>query len=172
VEKTAPAGFIPDPNTRTVDLVPGNSDKTITTAFVNNRPILKISGFGYTNSATGSPTSGIVSGSTTFTVNLHNYGLASTTLTNSSLRISVTGATAGTVTCTAAATPVPYTLTLTGTIAASSDITTPFSVTCTYSNLTDGAVITADLIVKYTTNNLEREASGSPARISFTVQAD
>ena len=38
--------------------------------------------------------------------------------------------------------------------------------------MADGAVITATLNVKYTTNGMERTASGSPATISFTVQSD
>jgi hypothetical protein len=46
-----------------------------------------------------------------------------------------------------------------------------FSLTCPYS-LADGAVVTANLTAKYTTNGLERESSGSPAAISFTVQSD
>ena len=36
----------------------------------------------------------------------------------------------------------------------------------------DGDVVQADLVVKTVTNGLTREASGSPARITFTMQAD
>ena len=59
-ETIAPPGFEPDPDVITVELTLATPNVTITEAFVNNRPILKISGFGYTNDATGSPTSGIV----------------------------------------------------------------------------------------------------------------
>ena len=78
----APPGFEPDPDTVTVELTLANPNATIQLAFVNQRPILKITGFGYTNEATGSPTAGIVSGTATYTVNLHNYGGAAATLTN------------------------------------------------------------------------------------------
>jgi prealbumin domain-containing protein len=169
-ETVAPQGFEPDPAVVTVDLTVAAPNATISTAFVNNRPILKITGFGYTNAASGSPTAGIVSGTATYTVNLHNYGGAAATLSNSSLAVSVTGAGAGTVTCGGAA--VPVNSPITGTVAAGGNLTPAFTLACTYSNLADGAVITATLNVKYTTNGLERTASGSPATISFTVQAD
>ena len=66
---------------------------------MNTREVLKITGFGYTNSATGTPTSGVVSGTTVFTVNLHNYGTAPAALTNSSLIVSAGNKTTGTLTC-------------------------------------------------------------------------
>jgi hypothetical protein len=169
-EKTAPAGFIPDPKTETVELIPGSVDATISSAFVNSRPILKISGFGYTNVATGTPTHGVTSGTTVFTFDLHNYGGANAVLTNSSLAVSVTGGGGGTLVCGALSGP-PFTKTISGTIVPGGDLGSN-SLSCTYSDMPDGAVISATLVVKYTTNGLEREASGSPATISFTVQAD
>ena len=152
-----------------VELSPGDTDKTIATAFVNTREVLKITGFGYTNSPTGTPTSGVVSGTTTFTVNLHNYGSATANLTNSSLVVSVVKST-GTVTCNGTGTD-GLTLAITGSIAAGAD-GGPYVLVCTYTGLNDGATITADLVVKSTTNTLEREASGSPARIRLTIQSD
>jgi hypothetical protein len=170
VEKTAPPGFVKDPDTITVDLLPGDADKTIATAFVNTREVLKITGFGYTNSPQGTPTSGVVSGIAVYTFKLHNYGSATANLTNSSLVASVTGAGTGTLTCTGSGTG-GLTLAVTGTIAAGADSAT-FTLTCTYTNMADLAKISALLTIKSTTNGLEREASGSPATITFTVQSD
>ena len=45
------------------------------------------------------------------------------------------------------------------------------TLTCTYDNPAN-PLIAADLVVKYTTNGMTREASGSPAKITFTVQDD
>jgi hypothetical protein len=167
-ETAAPSGFEADPDTETVELTPGagNTDKAIGTDFVNSRPILKISGFGYTNEATGTPTAGVLSGTTTFTANLKNYGTADAVLSGSTLEVT-SNKTQGTVTC-APSNP----LALTGTIAKNGGTGGPYSLTCTYSGLNDGATITATLNVKYTTNGMERTASGSPATITFTVQGD
>jgi hypothetical protein len=170
-ETVAPPGFEPDPDTVTVELTLANPDATIATAFVNNRPILKITGFGYTNEASGTPTAGVVSGTATYTVDLHNYGGAAATLSNSSLVVDVTGAGVGTLTCGANNDPAPFTRTITGTVAAGGNLG-PITTVCHYDNMADGAVITAALNVNYTTNGLERTASGSPATISFTVQSD
>jgi hypothetical protein len=169
-ETVAPPGFEPDPATMTVDLTVEAPDVTITVPFVNNRPILKITGFGYTNEATGSPTSGVVSGTATYTVNLHNYGLTAATLTNSSLSVDVTGAGGGTLSCDGS--PTPFSAPITGTVAAGADLSPPVTLVCHYGNMADGAVITATLNIKYTINGLERTASGSPATISFTIQSD
>ena len=170
VEKTAPAGWALDPDTITVELTPGDSDKTIAVAFVDTREVLKITGFGYTNAATGTPTSGVVSGTTVFTVNLHNYGTAPAALSSSSLIVSSANKTSGTLTCNGTGTD-GLTRAITGTVAAGAD-GGPFSLSCTYTGLNDGARVIADLVVKSTTNTLEREASGSPAQIRFTVQTD
>jgi len=169
-EKTAPAGYLPDPSTKSVDLIPGDSDKSISTAFVNSREILKITGFGYTNEAVGALTDGIVTGKTVFTVNLKNYGTAPANLTHSSLVVSSANKTDGTLTCDGTGTD-GLTLSMTDTIAAGAT-SSPYVLTCNYVTLNDGAQVIADLVVNSTTNNLEREASGSPARIRFTIQAD
>jgi hypothetical protein len=174
-EFTAPAGYEPDPRTEIVELTPNdpgppfvnNTDKTIEQAFVNSRPILKITGFGYTNEATNpaSQPDGILKGSTTYTVNLHNYGTAAATLDASSLEVSSN------------ATCVPSnSKALTGTLAAEDGASTDndnlsFTLTCAYDHPSPAA-ITATLTVKYTTNGLTRTASGSPATITFTVAAD
>ena len=54
--------------------------------FVNSRPVLKITGFGYTNAPDGpAQPDGIFKGTVVYTVNLHNYGTAAAALSNSSL---------------------------------------------------------------------------------------
>jgi Prealbumin-like fold domain len=162
-ETIAPPGFEPDPSTKTADLTLANPDATISVAFVNNRPILKITSFGYTNEPTGTPTSGIVSGHTVYTVKVKNFGAASASL--SGTLAASTDASSGTLTCVDG-----NSKSLTGTLASSAELT--FTLDCTYSSLNDGAKVTADLNASYTTNGLTREASGSPAQVFFTVQAD
>ncbi len=163
-ETVPPPGFEPDPDIVTVELTLGNPNVTIETAFVNERPIVKITGFGYTNEAAGSPTAGIVSGTATYTVDLHNYGGASATLTASSLVIGTNSA-GGSLVCTPSS-PVD----ITGSIAAGGDKTV--TVECDYTNLDDGSKVTATLNVSYELNGLTRVASGSPATIEFTIQDD
>jgi hypothetical protein len=171
-EKTAPAGYVADTTVQTVDLLPATvppsatgPDQTISTHFVNHRPILKISGFGYTNVAVGTPTHGVTNGTVTYTVNLHNYGDADAVLSDSSLAVS-TDSGSGTVTCTGG-----NTQSITGTIAKNGGDSTPFTMTCTY-NVSTGEHVNAVLTIDYTTNGLERKASGSPATIQFTVEGD
>jgi hypothetical protein len=101
----------------------------------------------------------VIHGTAIFTVSLHNYGNASATLSGSSLI--VTGAT-----CTGG-----NTKDLNGIVIAAGADGPAISLTCVY-NGADGDVVQADLVVKSTTNGLTREASGSPARITFTMQAD
>jgi Prealbumin-like fold domain len=163
-ETVAPAGFEPDPAVRSIELTIANPDATIATAFVNHRPILKITGFGYTNEPVGTPTAGVTTGTTTFTATLHNYGGAAATFTASSLAVSDTSV-GEDVACTPTS-PVA----ITGTIAANGDRTV--SITCTYTGFDDGSTVTATLNISYILNGLTRVASGSPATITFTVQGD
>ena len=171
-ETDAPDGYVIGGGTQTKTITFESPQGTITVPFVNNRPVVKITGFGYTNSASGIPTSGVLNGSTTYTVALHNYGLAAATLSNSSLVVSVPPGT-GTVTCDGTGTD-GLTKAITGTVAASGNLTPSVTLNCTYAGMTDGTVITATLNVKYTTatDSVERTASGSLATISFTVQGD
>jgi hypothetical protein len=141
-----------------------HTDAVITEAFVNTRPIVKITGFGYTNApdpadGSGQP-DGIFKGTTTYTVNLHNYGTAIAHLTTSSLVVSNNAACTG-----------GNTLSLNGIdIAVNGNNPTPITLTCHYDHPAPATTpITATLTVNYTTNTLERRASGSPAVISFTV---
>ena len=172
-ETIAPAGFEADSGAARLadDMTVADPNATVALAFVNNREVLKITGFGYTNAAQGTPTSGVRSGVATYTVDLHNYGSSAAVLTNSSLTASVSGAGAGTFTCNGDGNAPALTKAITGTVAAGGNLG-PVTLVCTYTNMTDGAVISATLNVKSTTNGLERAASGSPATISFTVQGD
>jgi hypothetical protein len=168
-ETAAPPGYAIGGGTKTATLTFASPSATITIAFVNNREVLKIAGFAYTNAATGTPTSGVLNGTTVFDADLVNYGSSAANLTGSSLVVTFTGT--GTVTCNATGTG-GRTLAISGTVAANGGVLDLADLTCTYSGMSDGAVITATLIVKSTTNGVERQASGSPASISFTVQGD
>jgi hypothetical protein len=164
-ETVAPPGFVPDPSTKTADLTLASPNATIAVAFVNHRPIVKVTAFGYTNEPTGTPTAGVVSGHTVYTVKVKNYGGDAASASLSGTLAASTDATSGTLTCTGGnSTP------LTGTVAVGAELT--FTLDCTYTGLNDGAKVTADLNASYTTNGLTREASGSPAQVFFTVQAD
>ena len=157
-ETQAPAGYELDPSTKEINVSPANPQAVIGTAFVDSRPIVKITGFGYTNAPAGPPQfSGIFVGTTTYTVNLHNYGTATAHLTNSSLVVS------SNANCTPAS---PKDLSGTD-IAAGADGPS-ITMTCTYDHPNPKA-ITATLTVNYTTNGFEYHASGSPATITFTV---
>jgi hypothetical protein len=107
----------------------------------------------------------VFAGTVTYTVKLHNYGGAAATLASSNLNVTTDSA-SGTLECTPS---VPKDIT--GTIAAGADGSTT-TVTCDYTNLTDGAKVTATLNVSYSLNGVTRVASGSPATITFTVQGD
>ena len=127
-ETVAPLGFEKDPDTVIVHLVPagyidmtpgvviGHPDAVITEAFVNSRPIIKITGFGYTNAATGTPTAGVLNGTTTFSADLHNYGTATATLVTSGLVASIQSGT-GTLTCNGDGAAPALSKAITGTIA-------------------------------------------------------
>jgi len=164
-ETVAPPGFVPDPSTKTADLTLANPNATITVAFVNQRPIVKITAFGYTNEPTGTPTAGVVSGHTVYTVKAKNFGGTGATATLSGTLAATTDASAGTLTCVGG-----NSTNITGSLAPGAELT--FTLDCTYSGLNDGAKVTANLNTSYTTNGLTREASGSPAQVFFTVQAD
>ena len=157
-ETVAPPGFEPDPAVVAVDITLADPDVEITLAFVNNRPILKLTEFGYTNEPTGTPTAGVVSGVSLFTAVLENFGGAAAALTGS---LVLTGQDPG---C-AATTPISDASFTPGE-------TITVTATCTYTNAADGTVVTAVLDADYSLNGQTREASGSPAQITFTIQAD
>lgn len=181
VEKTPPAGYVADPDTITIELTLASPNGTIATPFVNERAVVKITAFGYTNTpqvTSPSPTSGIQSGIAVYTVKVKNYGDAPAALSNSSLSVVATGpGAAGVLACTDgnAATLTDNPMALTGNLAkageAGAELT--FTLTCTYTDMADGAQIAATLNVKYTTGGTgERTASGSEALVRFTVQSD
>ena len=66
--------FEPDPDVVTVELTLAAPNAVISEAFVNQRPIVKLTEFGYTNEPTGTPTAGVVSGVSVFTAVLENFG--------------------------------------------------------------------------------------------------
>ena len=132
----------------------------ITEAFVNQRPIVKLTEFGYTNEPTGTPTAGVVSGVSVFTAVLENFGGASAALTGS---LVLTGQSPGCVSTTPITTPAS------AQHRASRSRSPPPAPTPTRA---DGTVVTATLDADYTVNGQTREASGSPAQITFTIQAD
>src|SRR5262249_46225489 len=177
-ETVAPPGYVPDPKTETVGLKPNdpgpppvnNTDQTIplTSAFVNSRPIVKITGLKYTNAPDTSvdQPDGIFVGDTTFTVDLHNYGTAAAVLTDSSFAVSNASPSTG-ILCSSSGV-----LAISQTIAAGASNSPAITMTCHYDH-PNGKTITGTLVVKYTTNvpgdTVKRTASGSPATISFTV---
>ena len=169
-ETIAPPGYVAgnNPVQLTANLTFADPDADLTTTpFVNNRPTVKLTGFGYTNDAVGTPTDGVVTGTTTYTVKLKNYGAAATTLTAGTLSVTATGQGSGNYTCA----PVSCSQAISGTLAPGQELT--FTLTINYTNFADGAKVTASLTaVEYTTNGLARSASGTPAEVFFTVQAD
>jgi len=169
-ETVAPPGFTPDPNTKTATITSSNPDVVIPEAFVDPRPVLKLTEFGYTNTPSGTPTSGPVSGVTVYTVKVKNFGGVTTDL-NGSLTVTVAGAGSGTFSC-AGNNIVDCVLpVVTGSLAPLQETT--FTLTLTYNNLADQAVVTASLsTLTYRTNGLARNVSGTPATIAFTIQAN
>jgi Prealbumin-like fold domain len=157
-ETQAPPGYELDPSTKEINVSPDNPSAVIAIAFVDSRPIVKITGFGYTNAPSG-PTqfNGIFVGTTTYSVNLHNYGTATAHLTNSSLAVS------SNATCSPS-----NTKDLSGIDIPAGQDGPSITLTCTYDH-PDPKAITAALTVNYTTNGFEYHASGSPASITFTV---
>ncbi|HYS70966.1 MAG TPA: SpaA isopeptide-forming pilin-related protein, partial [Thermoplasmata archaeon] len=166
-ETVPPPGFGADPDVVTVDFTGGTLRVEVLEAFVDGRPIVKLVEFGYTNTPTGIPTAGVVSGTTVFTARLKNFGTA-TAVVSGTLAVTASGQGAGTFTCTPSCT-----VTFTATLAPGAG--TVVTLTFTYADFADGAQVRADLSASYTTppdTTVVREASGSPAVIMFTVQGD
>jgi archaellum component FlaG (FlaF/FlaG flagellin family) len=168
-ETVAPPGFAASPDTKTAELTTQNRDAVISIAFVNDRPIVKLTEFGYVNTPKGTPTRGITSGVTTYTIKLKNFGGAQAFL-NGSITVSISGAGNGTFSCISGCTS-GSTLTW-GNITLAPGAERAFNITVEYSNAADGARIDANLTSTYTLNGLTRETSGSPALIRFTLQSD
>ncbi len=79
-ETIAPDGFVADPDTVTVDLIPGDTEASIDDAFVNSREVLKITGFGHERGCRHAYL-GRRHRHDDLTVDLHNYGTADANLT-------------------------------------------------------------------------------------------
>jgi len=171
-ETVPPSGYVPDPDTVTVEITHSPRSVTIAEAFVNNRPIVKLSAFGYTNTPKGTPTDGVVSGITVYTIKLKNFGTASA-LVDLTFSVGVSDLGAGSATCTwegnSGCTMVKTDIVL----AVGGEVT--LTLTLDYTDLPDGAVVTAALDASYTTILGEvsgRTPSGVPATIVFTIQGD
>ena len=171
-ETLPPPGWGADPDTVTFDFTGDTLRFEVREPFVDGRPIVKLTEFGYTNTPTGTPTAGVVSGTTVFTVRLRNFGSAAGSLSGS-LEVKVTGQGGGTFTCSGTG-AVGCRLAWSGvTLAAGAEVT--YTLTLVYADFADGAKVQADLSTTYTTppdTTVVREASGSPATIIFTVQGD
>ncbi|HEV8595992.1 MAG TPA: hypothetical protein VGR51_10740 [Thermoplasmata archaeon] len=150
-----------------VDYSPDPS--TAENAVTVHRPIVKLSGFGYTNTPNGTPTQGVVTGTTVYTVRFTNYGSADAILTGS-LTVSVSGGGAGTFACFGVGVS-GCVLSFADVVVASGDTVT-FTVTLEYHELASGAVVSAALAATYVTSGSDQSytPSGVPARIEFTVQ--
>ena len=176
-ETVAPPGFIVDPTPQTVELTPGNTTGSADDPFVNNRPIVKITGFGYTNEATWirrnrrhRERDRDVLGRSP---QLRWGGRGPVELVDRGERDRPPGVERSAATATILAPALSKALT--GTIAAEGDVgdDLAFTLVCTYTDMPDGKVIGAVLNVNYTLDGSpERAASGSPANVSFTVQSD
>ncbi len=151
--------------------VPNTANDVVTV----HRSILKLTQFGYTNTPTGTPTSGVVSGTTVYTVTLHNFGPLNAVVSGS-LTVSVSNPGAGTLNCTSSSGPGT---TLSGCVLNFSSVSlsltadATFTLTIVYNSLADQAVVTANLAASYTTppSTTVFVPSGTPASISFTIQA-
>ncbi len=180
-ETVPPPGFVADPSTKTANLTLAQPDFDIPVAFGDERPILKITGCGYENTQTSTPSQNdtAINGTVTYTCTIHNYGGANGYL-NLSLVVSVTGADGGILDCTGFTGPngtVPTTLvgcTLTATevlVTSGGDVT--FTLTADYTNMPNGAEISATLNGTYNTapgDTFIRTVNGSPATLTFTVR--
>ncbi len=154
-------------NDNGVDYSP--SPNTAENAVSVHRPIVKLSEFGYTNSPNGTPTQGVVTGTTVYTVRFTNYGSAEAVLTGS-LAVSVSGAGGGTFEC--------FGDGMSGCVLSFADValaageTVTFTLTLEYRDVASGAVVSASLAATYVTDGSGRTytPSGVPARIEFTIQ--
>ncbi len=139
------------------------------------RAILKLTEFGYTNTPKGTPHQGVVSGITNYTVSFKNFGTDTAVLTGL-LNVTVLGAGSGTWVCSTPDSGVS----LVGCALRWTDIsvapgaTVSFHLTFDYTDLADGAVVSAGLIADYTVppSDTVYTPSGCPARIEFTIQSD
>ncbi len=164
-ETIAPPGFAPDPDTETANLTVAQLQFTIQPPFADERPVLKLTAFGYTNTPTSIPLNGTVSGRAVYTVRIQNFFTAGATV-DFNLTASIS---TGSITCTPSCT-----MTQTGVAIAAAGQTGDeivFSLTVDYTAPT-GVTVQAYLTAQYTLNGLTRTVNGTPATILFTVQAE
>ena len=160
-------------NANGVDYTP--SPNTAANRVTVHRPILKLSQFGYTNTPTGQPTQGVVSGVTVYTVKFTNFGSTDASLSGS-LTVTVSDLGSGSAGCTGYTGPTGTSLadcvlSFSGIPVASGDTVT-FTLTLEYTNLPTGSVVTAALLATYVPAGSDHTfiPSGVPATIMFTIQ--
>jgi len=192
-ETVAPEGYSLDPDTVTVELSSTGDGVhvTIDEAFVDQRPILKITAFGYTNTNNTVPTSGVVNGNTTYTLKVKNLGgsdalLNVTLFTNipdssglgggdSFIYRGVVGLAATAESCAVDSDAIAGCTTEWKEVALAPGEEKTFAIKVSY-NVPDGTEIFASGAAVYTTDaaddTLVRDASGSVAKVFFTVQDD
>jgi len=171
-ETMAPSGFIADTRIAFALLTVVNPDATITPAFSNPRPILKLTGFGYSNSPTSTasqcPPACTISGTTTYSITITNFGGAPALVSgNLTVTIAVPSGGTGTLTC-----PNNNCTLLFNQVVAANGGTATATFTIQYTG-TAGVIINASLGGTYTTSPSDgfvRTVNGTPANISFTVQ--
>jgi len=138
------------------------------------RPILKLSEFGYTNTPTGIPTQGVVSGITVYTASFTNFGSADATLSGS-LTVTVSDTTGGSAVCTLFSGPGTSlsgcVLSFSG-VSVASGASVTFTLRLEYTTLPTGSVVIADLAATYVPSGSSQSfiPSGIPAEIRFTIQ--
>ncbi len=139
---------------------------------------------GYTKEQSETPTQGVVSGITIYTINVKNFGGADAATTVSLTPDALKGIGSGTLLFFSAAGPgisapgagtncvtSDCTVTWSNLISPGSEIT--LTVTVVYDSSPDDTKIDAGLTSTYkTTDDFPRESSGSPALIQFTTQLD
>ncbi len=164
-ETIAPPGYAADPDTETANLTVAQPQFTIQPPFADDRPVLKLTAFGYTNTPTSIPLNGMVSGRTVYTVRIKNFFTAGATV-DYTLATSIS---TGSITCTPSCTMSQTGVAIAAAGQAGDEIV--FSLTLDYTAPT-GATVQAALTAQYTLNGLTRTVNGTPATIIFTVQAE
>lgn len=156
--------YTPDPNT-------AHDQVTVV------RSIVKLTQFGYTNSPNGTPTSGIVNGTTVYTVTFTNYGDVGAVLWGY-LNVTYANGGNGVVTCWNYSGPA----TLVGCSLQWSDVqlaahghagdSVTFQLWVSYANMSSGATVDASLQAGYTNpgGSMGFIPSGVPAKVEFTIE--
>lgn len=162
-------------NANGIDYTPAtNTARDVATVV---RPILKLTEFGYTNAPNGTPTSGVVNGTTVYTVTFTNFG-DNASLLSGYLNVSVSSGAGGSLTCWASSGPAAlsgcslhWTNVSLAPFGQAGDSVT-FTLTISYANMPSGAAISAALTASYISSvgGTTYVPSGVPATIEFTIE--